>query len=151
MIGDHLGRRAANLVVALTFMGLVHIAPAPAEQAISPADQAAIRSVIEAQIEAFRRDDGAAAFSFASPTIQRMFGTPAQFMAMVRSGYQPVYRPREVDFRDPASIASGWNQPVVVVGPDGRAYLAIYEMQLQPDGVWRINGCRLVLLPEESV
>ena len=96
MIRDHPGRRARRLAAALAILGLIHMAPAPAEQAISPADQAAIRSVIAAQIEAFRRDDSAAAFSFASPTIQRIFGTPDQFMAMVRSGYQPVYRPREV-------------------------------------------------------
>jgi len=70
---------------------------------------------------------------------------------MVRSGYQPVYRPKGVVFQDPSAIPNGWNQPVMVIGPDGRTYIALYEMQRQPDGSWRINGCQLLALPEESV
>jgi Domain of unknown function (DUF4864) len=124
---------------------------ATAQEAIAPSDQSAIRSVIEGQIAAFRRDDGVAAFSFASPAIRGIFGTPGQFMEMVRSGYQPVYRPRSIAFQELDATPSGWIQPVVVVGPDGRSYLALYSMQRQEDGSWRINGCHLVTLPEESV
>ena len=41
-------------------------------------------------------------------------------------------------------------QEVVVVGPDGAVVLALYPMQLQPDGRWLINGCTLMALPDES-
>jgi uncharacterized protein (DUF2237 family) len=40
------------------------------------ADEAAMRSVITAQIEAFLAEDAPRAFDFASPFIQRKFGTP---------------------------------------------------------------------------
>jgi hypothetical protein len=32
-------------------------------------------------------------------------------------------------------------QVVQLRGRDGRAWLATYELQRQPDGRWRINGC----------
>jgi hypothetical protein len=109
------------------------------------ADQAAIRAVIEAQIDAFRRDDAAGAFSFASPMIKRQFGTAETFLRMVRTGYLPVYRPREVEFQglEAAEDGDGLVQRVLLIGPDGRPVEALYLMQRQPDGSWRINGCIL--------
>lgn len=124
-------------------------AQAPASD-VPSADRAAIRGVIGAQIEAFRRDDGAAAFAFASPGIQRLFGDPDSFMRMVRGGYQPVYRPRDVVFRDLVRLSGDLVQVVEVVGPDGRRVLALYPMEQQPDGSWRIAGCQLVEPDDES-
>lgn len=106
-------------------------------------DAAAIRSVIEAQLQAFRADDGPRAFGYASPAIQGLFGDPETFMGMVRQGYPAVYRPREVEFRDLAPEGGGLTQRVLFVGPDGVPVMAAYLMQRQPDGSWRINGCVL--------
>ncbi|MBV9739636.1 MAG: DUF4864 domain-containing protein, partial [Hyphomicrobiales bacterium] len=39
-------------------------------------DRAESRAVIEHQIDAFRRDDAAAAFAFASPELQILFHDP---------------------------------------------------------------------------
>lgn len=110
----------------------------------SAADREAIRQVIGDQMAAFRRDDGAAAFSFASPMIQAMFGTPERFIEMVRGGYPAVYRPREVAFQTLRVVEGEIIQPVTLVGPDGVPVVAIYKMEWQ-DGekVWRINGCFL--------
>ena len=110
---------------------------------LSDSDRAAIRDIIGQQVEAFRRDDGDAAFGFASPTIQGMFGTSEIFMDMVRQGYQPVYRPRVFDFREIVSLHGQPAQTVNVVGPDGRPVTAIYPMTQLPSGSWRIDGCFL--------
>ncbi len=118
------------------------------EPPVSDADRAAIRQIIQAQIDAFRRDDGDAAFGYASPTIQGMFGQPDVFMDMVRQGYQPVYRPRVFDFREIVDLHGQPAQKVHVVGPDGRPVTAIYPMTQLPDGSWRIDGCYLQA-PEE--
>ncbi|WP_206602953.1 DUF4864 domain-containing protein [Leptolyngbya ohadii] len=61
-------------------------------------DRAAIRAMIERQLQAFQQDDAAGAFAFASPGIQAQCGTPENFMRMVQRGYAPVYRPRSVEF-----------------------------------------------------
>ncbi|MEQ9573016.1 MAG: hypothetical protein RLN95_13210 [Nitratireductor sp.] len=34
-------------------------------------------------------------------------------------------------------------QKVHLVGPDGRNYVAVYTLELQADGVFRISGCSL--------
>lgn len=117
-------------------------AQAPASD-IGTVDRAAIHRTIEDQIAAFRRDDGPAALAFASPSIQRQFATPDTFMDMVRSGYAAVYRPRSVAFGELLRVDSTLLQLVEVVGPDGAPVLAVYEMERQDDGSWRIAGCVL--------
>ena len=134
----------------LALLGLIVslAATAEAQPAVSPADKAAIRDVIQGQVDAFRRDDGDAAFGYASPMIQNMFGQSAIFMDMVRQGYPPVYRPRVFDFREIVELNGEIAQKVHVVGPDGRPVTAVYPMTQLPDGSWRINGCYL-LAPDE--
>ncbi len=66
-------------------------------------------------------------------------------MAMVRAGFQPVYRPQSVAFDEHIVVDGNYAQPVRVVGSDGTAVLAMYHMQQQPDGSWRIAG--VVLRP----
>ncbi len=124
---------------------LLLLAPvlAAATQPASDSDRAAIRRTIESQLEAFQRDDEAAAFAIASPMIQALFGTPAAFMAMVRTGYPPVHRPRSVDFTDLVEEDGRLVQKVELIGPDGRPALALYTMLRTPEG-WRIDGCMLV-------
>jgi hypothetical protein len=119
-------------------------ARAQAAEGAGAADRAAIRHVIEGQLDAFRRDDGVAAFSFASPSIRRMFGAPDNFMDMVRRGYQPVYRPRRLEFRDLVEAEGKTIQPVLVLGPDNVTVMALYVMERQADGSWLIDGCYLV-------
>jgi hypothetical protein len=111
---------------------------------IGEADRRAIRQTIEAQLDAFRREDGPAAYSYASPEIQRQFQTPEMFMHMVRQGYPQVYRSREVDFRELVAARDAATQAVLLVGPDGDTAMALYRMQRQIDGSWRIDGCALL-------
>lgn len=111
----------------------------------------AIRSVIEQQLQAFQQDDGQAAFAHASPMIQNMFKNPANFMHMVKTGYQPVYRPREVSFQDLTMVNGELVQRVLLVGPNNEVVVAHYMMQQQPDGVWKINGCILKSADESVV
>ncbi len=108
--------------------------------------------VIQAQMAAFKVDDGERAFSYATPDIQRMFGTAERFMRMVRQGYQAVYRPRSVTFLglEAGPDAETVSQRVLVTGPDGNPQMAIYVMEQQADGAWLIDGCFLVDVPDET-
>lgn len=141
-----------RLATAFPILLLLLAGNAAAEEpAPSSADAQAIRQVIEGQLAAFQRDDGAAAFAYASPDVQTKFHDPDTFMQMVKSGYRPVYRPQEVEFRDLVLHEGTPIQEVLVVGPDGQPVLAIYFMEQQPDGSWRISGCTLVQAPDQSV
>lgn len=107
------------------------------------ADARAVRAVVEAQLDAFRHDDAARAFSYASDGIRETFGSPENFLAMVRASYPVVYRPRSVAFQ-PAVLYQGLVvQPVRMIDAEGQGWLAVYPMHQQPDGSWRIDGCRL--------
>ena len=120
-------------------------------QGVSPGDARAVRRVIEAQIDAFRRDDAARAFSYATADIRLTFGTAENFLEMVRSQYAVVYRPRSVAFDPPIFVADGeLVQPVRLTDAEGRAWVAIYPMQRGSDGVWRTNGCQLRRLGQET-
>lgn len=106
-------------------------------------DAGAIRAVIEAQLEAFQMDDEEKAFSYASPGIREKFKTAAEFMAMVRESYRALYRPRLVHFLPAAVIGGEIVQAVRVVGPDGEVKVALYSMEKQPAGSWKIRACDL--------
>ncbi len=138
-------------VFALLVSLLLPVAARAQDAAPGPADASAIRDVISAQLEAFQHDDGNAAYSYASPTIQTLFHDPDTFMDMVRTGYQPVYRAHDVEFRDLGPIEGRLVQQVYMVGPDGIAVIADYAMQKQPDGSWKINGCSIQKAPDQGV
>ena len=137
-------------VLVLAFGLLAGPVLATSTTPLDEGDAASIRQVIEAQLQAFRADDSGEAFAYASPAIQSIFKNADTFMSMVRAGYKPVYRPREVEFRDLVPLEGRWTQRVLVVGPDGVPTVAQYVMEKQPDGSWRIDGCVLERSAEQT-
>jgi hypothetical protein len=119
-------------------------APAFGETALTAQDFAEIRTVIQRQLDAFRRDDAEVAFALASPGVQQAFGTPARFLDVVRSAYRPMLRPANVAFLEPVVLGGEAVQPVQLTERGGVVWLAYYAMQRQKDGRWRANGCHLV-------
>jgi hypothetical protein len=122
---------------------LLFAPPALAQATPGDADKQAIVGIIQKQLDAFQGDRAAEAFGYASTNIQHMFGTADNFLGMVRTGYPAVYRPRSVDFRELVTVEGRIVQKVLFVGPDGVPVIAEYFMEQQPDGSWRIDGCRL--------
>ena len=135
-------------LIAVVFLGAG--AAAAADDSVAPADAQAIQQVIQGQMEAFKIDDWTAAFSYAAPSIREKFQSPQIFSQMVTQAYQPVYRPKDVQFRELKASEFGPTQEVFVVGPDGHSYLAYYTMEKQADGTWRISGCYLVQVEDQS-
>lgn len=133
------------------FFGVAVFCALPLAATAEDADGQAIRGVIENQLQAFQEDDGPRAFSYASPMIQRQFATPETFMTMVRRGYPSVYRPQAVEFRSLEFNDGFAVQEVFFLGPDGTPTLALYFMELQEDGSWKINGVRMTEAPDEMV
>ena len=89
------------LVRSLAVLALAAFATfgAAAAQELTGADRQEFQRVIAGQIEAFRADDGPAAYGYAAPAIKKIFPSPEIFMEMVRNGYRPVYRPRSFHIR----------------------------------------------------
>jgi hypothetical protein len=100
------------------------------------------RPIIEQQLQAMAKDDNAGAWNQAAPSIQMLFPTPDDFMFMVRSQYPMVYRYKGYTFLEAGTDPSGrLFQHLRIQGEDGTFYDAIYFMQQQPDGSWKISGC----------
>jgi len=102
-----------------------------------------MRRVIEAQLEAFSRDDEEQAFSLASPGIRERFGTAATFVRMVREQYAVVYRPATRTFLKPVVEDGTVFFPVQMSDQAGRVWVALYTMR-RVGGEWRVAGCQLV-------
>jgi hypothetical protein len=114
------------------------------------AQEGPIRQTIQNQLEAFQADDFARAFTYASPNIKGLFGTPENFGAMVKNGYPMVYRPAEVEMGELREIAGNLWQRVRIVDQAGRAHLLDYMMVETPEG-WQINAVQLLPAPDVGV
>lgn len=107
-------------------------------------DVATTQSVIRAQEQAFVRDDAAAAYSHAAPAIKEIFPAPDIFMSMVQNGYAPVYRHKSFEFGE-SKIDGGWiAQRVHIIDANGEAWEALYTLEQQVDGSYKITGCTLL-------
>ncbi|WP_246715963.1 DUF4864 domain-containing protein [Aurantimonas sp. DM33-3] len=102
-----------------------------------------IRAVIGAQLDAFRNGDGAEAYSHAAPNVRTLFPSPQSFMAMVKQGYDPVYRSQSAVFGALKPEGAGFRQEVDLTDSRGRSWVASYTLERQPDGTMKITGCTI--------
>jgi len=137
--------RSLNLFAALLIAPAALIQPA---NATDEAEKSAIKSFIDSQLKAFLADDGALAYSFAAPMIKDIFPDPEAFMSMVKRGYQPVYRPKDYSFLELKETQMGLTQTVQITDSMGELWNAVYRMEKQPDGSWKISGVWLFKLPQ---
>ena len=112
--------------------------------ALAADDIAAAQSVIRAQEQAFGRDDAAAAYSYAAPAIQQIFPAADIFMSMVENSYAPVYRHRSFEFGESKTEGNWIAQHVHIIDANGEAWEALYTLEQQGDGSYKITGCSLL-------
>jgi len=132
-------RRAFVLALALAWSAVAWPqAPQPGED-----DWREIRRVVADQRAALVAGEGDRAFAHASPGIRRQFGDPVRFLAMVRSSYADLVDATDAAFVDGAMIDGHVIQPLRLTLPGGTVRVALYTMEKQPDGHWRISGCAI--------
>jgi Domain of unknown function (DUF4864) len=146
MMINFCSKQVARLLILLSLCGLAALPVA------AGTDDVKIKSVIETQLDALARDDGVEAYAQAAPLVQKVFPTVDTFMTMVKKGYQPVYRNTARTFGQ--VFQDGLGRPamrVLLTGADGKRYEAIYAMQLQEDGSWKIAGCVILAITAQEV
>jgi len=136
-----LRRTMKALALLLLFVGGVAFAAPEAGPTLGDKDWTAIRKVIGDQLAALKAGDGEKAMTFAAPGIQAQFGSAENFLRMVRAGYAALLDARQTIFLQGAVIDDAVVQPLRLVLPDDSVLVALYQMQRQPDGRWRIAGC----------
>jgi hypothetical protein len=117
--------------------------PAHSED-LSPPDKANVQAVIAGQLEAFKAGDGVKAYSYAAPFVTKVFPTVEIFMTMVQRGYEPIYRNTKYGFGSIVTDTLGRPAQHVTITA---ANEAVYAMQQQPDGSWKIAGVQMVEIP----
>lgn len=110
-------------------------------------DSDAIENVIANQLNAFNDRDVQTAWSFASPMIQGLFGTPENFGSMVEQGYPMVWTNADVQFLELREIAGQFYQKVMIRDATGQRHVMEYAMVDTPAG-WLINGVSELPLPD---
>jgi hypothetical protein len=103
----------------------------------------AIQRVISEQRAALVAGEGAKAFAYASPGIRSQFGDSETFIAMVRGAYAPLISARHVEFLEGAVIEGIVVQPLRLIDSDDTVRVALYTMERQENGTWRIAGCAI--------
>ena len=133
----------AGMLVAARFSPPARAEPQRSQAKLVASEWSAIRRAIDDQRKALKAGDARKAFSYASPEIRAQFRTPDTFIAMVRDGYGALLEARYVEFLEGAVIEGAVIQPLRLVAPDNSVLVALYTMQRQKDGRWRIAGCVL--------
>jgi Domain of unknown function (DUF4864) len=137
--------RTANRALFAGFFSLTLLASgAVFARPYTAEDDKTVQAVVQGQLDAFAKDDAKRAFSFAAPSIRQAFGSAPNFLAMVRRSYPVVYRPASVAFLKPDGKDDDAIQRVQMTDAAGESWLAIYSLQRQKSGVWRITGCSVV-------
>ncbi len=117
---------------------------ATVEEEISTADAIAIHVVVQTQLNAFAEDDAVGAFELATTDAQVKVGSPDKFLHLVKQHYNPIYRHRTAMFSLPEVIEGETIQIVRVTDRDSHVWVAVYHMQRDQDGSWKIDGCELL-------
>lgn len=138
---------AMLLLAALAVALLAQSATVPGEQKLPAAEWNAIKKVIGEQRAALVAGDAARAFAHATPGIRAQFGTPDNFLSMVRTAYDALVSARYAEFLEGAVIEGVVIQPLRLIAPDNTVQVALYTMEKQKDGRWKIAGC--VLAPSK--
>ena len=106
-------------------------------------DWKSIKQVIAAQRAALVAGEGEKAFGYATPAIRAQFGDADIFMAMVQTGYPALLTARYTEFLEGAVIDGLIIQPLRLIDADNSVRVALYTMEKQKNGAWRISGCRI--------
>ena len=104
-------------------------------------DRKESRAVIEAQLEAFKQGDSAKAFSYATPSVQTVFGNAETFMQMVRKGYDVVVKPVTVRFVKFETDGMNALHAVQMIDRQKTLWNVYYVLQKRSDGTWKISSC----------
>lgn len=118
---------------------------------IPPEDKAAIREVVQLQMDAVAEDDADTAFSLATAATQSRLGDSNTFLQLIKHKYAVIYRHQRAIFAAPEVVAGQTVQVVNLTDADNSVWVAMYEMKREPDGRWKIASCNLIRTTSISV
>jgi hypothetical protein len=116
---------------------------AAAGEEIAQEDRIAITGVVQSQLDALADDDADAAFALATAAIRSRMGDSGTFLRIIKERFRPIYRHQLAIFSAPELVAGHTLQAVRLTDGNSSVWLAVYHMEREPDGSWKIAGCKL--------
>ena len=113
-------------------------------------DLSKTQNIIENQIQAFQIKDAELAFSYAAPIIKLKFNNPEEFMTMVKNYYEPVYNPKQYYFIESKYFEGSIYHQLQIISQSNTSYLATYSL-IKNDNEWKISGCAVIPMKQESI
>ncbi|MGZ9812257.1 DUF4864 domain-containing protein [Pseudoroseicyclus sp. H15] len=135
-------------LAALALIATIWVAAMPLPAAAEAEEE--IGDVITDQLAAFNDRDVEAAWAFASPGIQAIFGSPQNFGRMVESGYPMVWTNRGARMVDQNEIGGALWQKVFVTDAEGVTHALAYKM-VELGGEWLIDAVMMLPPPDLGV
>ena len=139
----------AGILIAI--VATVSLAAQPKGHALlQPAEWKAMQQVIGDQLSALKTGEGTKALTYSIPGIRQQFGSSERFLRMVRESYSPLLKARSSTFLEGSVVDGVTIQPLQLVMPDNTVLVALYQMEKQKDGNWRIAGCAIARSTTQS-
>lgn len=139
------------IVMLSMLVGLALPLCALAADEITQEDKIAIHAVVQSQLDALAQDDADTAFALATADSRNRLGDPDTFLRIIKEHFTPIYRHQRALFSAPEMIAGHMVQIVRLTDGDNSVWLAVYQMQREMDGNWKIEGCKLLETASVSV
>jgi hypothetical protein len=139
------------LMSLLVGLGMPWWASGAMAAALRSDDARAIQIVVQSQLNALAEDDAPRAFALATSAIRSRIGNADDFLQMIKHDYDPVYRHQRAIFSAPEIIDGNIIELVRLTDRDNRVWVAIYKMEQDNDGSWKIDGCQLLETTSISV
>lgn len=144
-------RRLCTVISLVAAMSLSSWGVSGVAAPVPKDDVALIQAAIRGQLHAFSEDDAEGAFALSTPSIRSQMGSPENFLRVIKEDYSPIYRHLIVIFSAPEILDDTIIQIVRLTDRESRVWLAIYSMQRDPAGGWKIDGCQLLETSNVSV
>lgn len=116
---------------------------APNVTEVTDGDVLQIRRLVRDQLAAFRAGDSGVAFDMCTDTIRETFGSAVELMSTISSNYPALVAPRQVHFGEFVITPDGLAVLLFLVGTDLVTREALYLVQQDERGCWRVNGCMM--------
>jgi hypothetical protein len=114
--------------------------PVIAQSAVEDRDLKAVQSVIRHQITALKSGDYQSAYSFAAPNVKRAFPSVKNFIAMVQTGYKPLYQHSSYVFGKNTVSKGEVYQELIIADDSRQLWQFIYTLSQQQDKSWKVTN-----------
>lgn len=137
-------KRRLLAIGSLLFAFGLPLGTAAAAAPLNAIDVRSIQAVVRSHIDALTQDDAEQVFESATSATQVEFGSAEDFLQLIKREYRPIYQSRQAIFSYPEVIDGDTIQMVNVTDDSSHVWVALFRMERDSDGSWKIDGCELL-------